>query len=149
MLLIFVASAPAWSQGKPDAKPTRTAAAAAPQTKYELHELDASGMLLDPKVKAAYYKALGPLVRERWLARLDGPSPQNKRVKVAGMDYVQLSSCKNHDCANHSAVFLYSAQHDAIYGAIHRQGTTTLIGAPPAPVAAELPKLWRAEWRQP
>ena len=128
-------------------KPAPTAAAA-PQKKYELHELNASGMLLDPKIKAAYFKALGPLARERWLAKLDGPAPDNKRIKVAGADFVQLSVCKNHDCANHSAVFLYSVPQDVLYGTIYQKGKTTLIGAPPPAVASELPKLWKKEWRQ-
>ena len=124
------------------------AAAAAPAKKYELHELGASDVLLDPKLKATYLEALGPLARERWLTRLDGPAPMNKRIKVAGADFVQLSSCKNHDCADHSAVFLYSVEQDVLYGTIYQQGRTTLIGAPPPAVASALPALWKKEWRQ-
>lgn len=130
------------------AKPAQTAAVTTPQKKYGLHELDAGGVMLDPKVKATYYKALGPLASERWLAKLDGPSPQNKRIKVAGTDYVQVSSCKNHDCSNNNTVLLYSPEQDVLYGLVYLKGKATLIGAPPPAVAAELPKLWKKEWRQ-
>jgi len=118
----------------------------APQT-YSLVELDASGILLDPKAKAAYLKALGPLARVIWLASLDGPSPQNKAVKVAGVDYVLASSCKNHDCAENNLVLLYSATKGVVYGKIFQRGRSTLIGTPPPQIASELEKLWRSEWR--
>ena len=127
-------------------KPAPTAAA--PQKQYELHELDANLVLLGPKVKATYFKALGPLAREPWLAKLDGPAPQNKRVRVAGVDFVQLSACKNHDCGDNNALFLYSVEQGVLYGTVYRKGRTTLIGAPPPAVASELPKLWKKEWRQ-
>ena len=129
-------------------KPAPMVAAAAPQKKYALHELNASGVLLEPKSRATYLKALGPLARERWLAKLDGPAPDNKRIKVAGADFVQMSSCKNHDCADHNAVFLYSGEQNVLYGLVFQKGRTTLIGAPPPAVASELPKLWKKEWRQ-
>jgi hypothetical protein len=119
----------------------------AAQKKYELHELDAGGVMLDPKVKAAYYKALGNLKSEPWLAKLDGPSPQNKRVKVAGADYVLVSSCKNKDCGENNAVFLYSPAQDVMYGKVYQRGKSTLIGSPPPPVTTELEWLWKTEWR--
>jgi hypothetical protein len=124
------------------------AAAAAPARKYELHELDAGGVMLDPKLKAAYLKALGPLARESWLARLDGPSPQNQRIKVAGVDFVKIASCKNHDCFDHNAVFLYSADQNLVNGIVHQRGRNTLVGQPAPAVAAELPRLWQREFRE-
>jgi hypothetical protein len=111
--LALACTAPAWSQGK----------------KPELYDLDANLVLLSPKVKPIYLKALGPLAHEQWLARLDGPAPQNKRVTVAGTEFVHLSSCKNHDCADNSAVFLYSAEQRVLYGTIYQKGKATLIGA--------------------
>jgi hypothetical protein len=131
-LLALACSAPAWSQGK----------------KPDLYDLDANLVLLSPKVKPLYLKALGPLAREQWLARLDGPAPQNKRVTVAGTEFVHLSSCKNHDCADNNAVFLYSAEQGVLYGTVYQKGKTTLIGAPPPAVASELPALWKKEFRQ-
>ena len=138
------------------AKLTQAAAAPAAQGKgdpnktfkgYALDELGASGLLYDPKAKATYYKTLGPLSKEPWLAKLNGPSPQNKKVKVAGGDYVLVSVCKNHDCADNNTVLLYSGAQDLVYGKVYQSGKSTLIGSPPPPVAAELEKLWKAEFR--
>ena len=131
-LLAFACSAPAWSQGK----------------KPDLYDLDANLVLLSPKVKPIYLKALGPLAHEQWLARLGGPAPHNKRVTVAGSDFVHMSSCKNHDCADNNAVFLYSPEQGVLYGTIHQKGKTTLIGSPPPAVASELPTLWKKQFRQ-
>ena len=114
---------------------------------YTLDELSASGLLYNAKAKATYYKALGPLSKESWLAKLDGPSPQNKKVKAANADYFLLSACKNHDCADNNVVLLYSAVQDVVYGKVYQRGRSTLIGAPPPAVAAELEKLWKPEFR--
>ena len=54
-------------------------------------------LLRDPKFKSAYYKGLGPKVKENWLADLDGTAPELKKVKVGGTEYVLASACKNHD----------------------------------------------------
>lgn len=124
-----------------------TAAPTSPSKTPPLEEMGASGFLLDAKARATYQKAIGPLARERWLARLDGPSPQNKRIKVAGVDFVLISACKNHDCADHNAVFLYSATQNLLNGLVYQRGRTTLVGQPAPAVAAELPRLWKKEWR--
>jgi|GEM_PF-4605947 len=134
-----ITSTSAWAQTQGD--PSKTFKG------YALDELSAAGLLYDPKAKATYYKALGPLSKEPWLAKLDGPSPQNKRVKVAGTDYFLVSACKNRDCENHSTVLLYSQAQDLVYGKVYQRGKSTLIGAPPPAVAAELEKLWKGEWR--
>jgi hypothetical protein len=115
---------------------------------YALTELSASGLLYNPKAKATYHKALGPLSKEPWLANLDGPSSENKAVKVAGADYVLVSTCKNRDCFDNSVVLLYSGAQDVVYGKVYQKGKSTLIGSPPPAVAAELEKLWKAEHRR-
>lgn len=126
----------------------QAATAPAPAIKtYALHELDAGGVMLDPRLEAAHLKALGPLVREPWLARLDGPSAQNKRMKVAGTDFVKIAACKNHDCFDHNAVFLYSAEQNLFHGIVHQRGRSTLVGQPTPAVAAALPVLWQREFR--
>ena len=112
-----------------------------------LDELSAAGLLYNQKARAAYYKALGPLVKESWLAKLDGPSPKNRRINVAGADYYLLAACKNGDCEENSTVLLYSPAQDIVYGKIYQRGKSTLIGSPTLTVATELEKLWRAEWR--
>ncbi len=115
---------------------------------YALTDLTAAGLLYDPQAKAAYYKALGPLVKEPWLATLDGPSSENRAVKVAGADFVKVATCKNHDCADNKTVLLWAAgTPDVVYGKVYQRGKSTLIGSPPPAVAAELEKLWKSEWR--
>lgn len=106
-----------------------------------------SDLLKDATFRQAYVQALGPLARERWLAKLDGPAPLVKTVRVAGHDYQLLSACKNHDCAANNIVVLYAAGSQALFGKVLHRGGPLLIGAPPAPVAAELEKIWKAEWR--
>jgi Inhibitor of vertebrate lysozyme (Ivy) len=139
------------------AKPMQTAAAPAAQGKadpnkpfkgYALTELTAAGLLYNPKAKATYYKALGPLSKEPWLAKLDGPSSENKPIKAAGADYVLVSTCKNHDCFENSVVLLYSGAQDVVYGKVYQRGKSTLIGSPPPAVAAELERLWKSEFRK-
>ncbi len=109
---------------------------------------DAGSLLLDPKFKSAYYKALGPKVKDSWLAKLDGPSPLTKKVNVGGTEYVLASSCKNHDCGDNNVVLLYSAARGAVHGKIFERGKSTLIGSPPPAVASELERLWVSEWRR-
>jgi len=103
--------------------------------------------LQEPAFKNAYMKALGPKANTPWLAKRDGPAPQDKFIEVAGHRYVMNSFCKNHDCNNNSAVILYSPEKKLVYGTIYEKGRTTLIGDPPAAVSGELAKLWKKEWR--
>jgi Inhibitor of vertebrate lysozyme (Ivy) len=142
LLILAVASAPASAQGKTDANTRKTFKG------YALHELGAAGLLYEPKAKAIYYKALGTLSRESWLANLDGPSSENKPVKVAGADYVLVSTCENRNCDQNSVVLLWSGAQDMVYGKVYQRGKSTLIGSPPPAVAAELEKLWKAEHRR-
>lgn len=103
--------------------------------------------LQEPAFKSAYKTALGPRASTPWLAKRDGPAPQDKFIDVAGHRYVMNSFCKNRDCNDNSAVLLYSPEKKVVYGTIHEKGKTTLIGDPPAPVSSELAKLWKKEWR--
>jgi Inhibitor of vertebrate lysozyme (Ivy) len=114
---------------------------------YALTELSAAGLLYNAKAKQAYYKALGPLVKEPWLARLDGPSSEGQAMKVAGGDYVMLYTCKNHDCWDHNVVLLWSGAQNVVHGYVHQNGKATLIGNPSPAVAAEFEKLWKKLFR--
>jgi hypothetical protein len=120
---------------------------ATPKKTYALTDLSASGILLDPKAKAAFYKALGPLRGESWLADLDGPSSENVNVKIAGKEYVRAYCCKNHDCYDYNTVLLYSADQNLVYGKVYQRGKSTLIGAPPPAIAKDLDRLWRELFR--
>ena len=103
--------------------------------------------LQEPAFKSAYMKALGPKSNTAWLAKRDGPAPQDKFVTVAGERYVMNSFCKNRDCDNHSAVLLFSPEKKLVYGTVYEKGKSSFIGEPPAPVASELSALWKKEWR--
>jgi len=104
-------------------------------------------LLRDPKFKNAYMKALGPLSREKWLAALSGPAPEVRSIRVAGREMQLAAVCKPHDCGDHNTVLLYDAAQPAVYGKVYQAGRSTLLGDPPPPLAAELDKLWRQEWR--
>lgn len=106
-----------------------------------------TALLADAKFKPLYAKALGPLARERWLARLDGPAPSNKQIKVAGQDYTLAAACKQHDCSANSMVLLYSRAQGVVYAQIHLKGRDVVLGSPPPAVAAEMARLWKKEWR--
>jgi hypothetical protein len=147
------------------AKPMQTAAAAsaaAPATGaasagvgnsakifkgYALTELSAAGLLYNAKAKEIYYNALGPLVKEPWLAKLDGPSSEGQAMKVANADYVMLYTCKNRDCYDNNVVLLWSGIQNVVYGKVNQKGKSTLIGNPPPAVAAELEKIWKKQFR--
>ena len=105
-------------------------------------------LLLDRRFKSIYFKALGPMAKESWLTELDGPAPPVKTIKVGGKEYSLVSACKNHDCADNNTVLLYSARDGVVYGKVMLRRRASLIGAPPPAMAAELDRLWLAEWRQ-
>ncbi|MGE0100608.1 MAG: Ivy family c-type lysozyme inhibitor [Hydrogenophaga sp.] len=107
-----------------------------------------SELIRDARFKAAYRRALGPLAKQPWLARMDGPGVALAQEKVAGLTYQMAAFCKAHDCGENNAVMLYDAPQGRIYGLVHMAGRNQFIGAPPQPVAAELNRLWRREWRQ-
>ena len=104
-------------------------------------------LLKEAKFKRPYVQALGPLAREPWLMQLDGPAPPVKKVQVAGNEYQFASVCKNHDCGDNTMVLLYAASSQTVYAKVVQRGRSTLVGAPPPPIAAELERLWKAEWR--
>ncbi len=114
---------------------------------YSLTELSAAGLLYNAKAKEIYYKALGPLTKEPWLAKLDGPSSEGQAMKVANADYVMLYTCKNRDCYDNNVVLLWSGIQNVVYGKVNQTGKSTLIGNPPPAVAAELEKLWKKHFR--
>lgn len=105
-------------------------------------------LLRDRRFRTAYTKALGPLAREEWLARLDGPAPELRKVIVGGVEYTLGAACKPHDCADNNVVVLHAPASGAVYGLVQQHGRKTLLGAPPAQIAREIDGLWAAEWRR-
>ncbi len=128
-------------------RPATPAPAAAPASVGE-PMINPWDLLQDPKFKPVYYRALGAKVNERWLTDLDGPATPTTKINVAGNEYVFAKSCKNHDCGDNNVVLLYSAAQGKVYGKVFDRRRASLIGNPPPAVAAELDRLWVAEWRQ-
>jgi hypothetical protein len=129
--------------------PVRKEVSSPPPSTAQSESITGPGDLLrDSRFKSAYFKALGPKVKESWLTELDGPAPPNKKVNIGGTEYTLASVCKNHDCGDNNMVLLYSGEKGIVYGKIFQQRRSTLIGAPPATVAAELDRLWVAQWRR-
>ena len=65
---------------------------------------------------------LGPLAQEHWIARLEGPAPPVKQVKVGGIDQDLLAVCKQHDCAEHAMVLLYAPSTGSVAGKVVQAG---------------------------
>ena len=105
-------------------------------------------LLKDARFKSTYLKALGPLAGERWVARMEGPAPDLRKVKVAGTEYTLAASCKPHDCADNNLVLLWKPDQAQVLGLVHQRGKNTFVGAPAPAMARELEKLWAAEWRK-
>lgn len=105
-------------------------------------------VLRDARFKAAYAALLGPLARERWIARLDGPAPPVRQVRVDGTAHELLAACKPHDCAEHALVLLYAPASGRLAGKVVQAGRSTLLGNPSPAVAAALERHWAAEWRR-
>lgn len=104
-------------------------------------------LLRDAQFRAAYTKALGPLARERWLARLDGPAPPLRKVTIDGVEYTLAAACKTHDCGDNNMIVLHAPATGTVYGLVQQRGRKTVFGAPPAAVAREIDGLWAGEWR--
>ncbi len=104
-------------------------------------------LLRDARFRTAYARALGPLSRERWLSRMDGPAPPLRTITIGGTEYTVVAVCKPHDCAEHNMVVLYAPQQAVVYGLVQQQGRKQSLGSPPAALAPEIEKLWMTEWR--
>jgi len=111
-------------------------------------EIGPPEMLRDGTFKSAYMKALGPLAKTAWLTTLDGPAQPVKTIKAAGADYQLVTACKPHDCYDHSMLVLYGAASRTVVGKVYQAGRSTLIGGPSPALAAELDRLWLAQYRQ-
>jgi len=119
-----------------------TAPVAAGTAKYP------SELIRDPRFKPAYLRALGPLAREPWLARMHGPAPELSQRRIGGVDYTVAAYCKPRDCGEHNAVLLYDAAQGRVYGLVHQLRRQQSFGSPPPEILRELGTIWRTEWRQ-
>ena len=105
-------------------------------------------LLNDARFKAAYLRALGPLAGERWIARMEGPTPETRPVTLAGTAYLLGATCKAHDCYDHNLIVLWNESQGQLIGLVQQRGRQTLLGAPAPAVARELEKLWAQEFRK-
>ena len=125
--------------------PNRNALPGAPPPAAPLGSAD---LLRDPGFKAAWLQALGPQAKEAWLARMTGPASELRKVKVGGQDFALAAVCKPHDCADNNTVILWTPKPGVLHALVHLKGRDTLLGNPSPAMAAELKRLWAAEWRQ-
>jgi hypothetical protein len=107
---------------------------------------DLATLTEDPSFKRAYLRALGQKVVERWLTSFDGPAPKPRLQAVLGTRYVVAAFCKAHDCADNNAVVVYAVEKQQLFGLLQQRGRKTLLGAPPADMAAELERIWAKEY---
>ena len=115
-------------------------AAADPQYGFDLFQ--------NPQFKALYIKTAGPLTRERWLAKLEGPTGPLRKTAVGGTEFVVADNCKPHDCYDHNVLFFYASARGLLYARVFQKGKVTLVGSPPPAVVAELDRLWLATFRR-
>ena len=104
-------------------------------------------ILLNPAFKASFLRVLGPLVRETWLAKFNGPRPPARRVRVAGLEYQLLAVCKPHECAEFNAALLYAEDGERLFGKVYQQGRIGYLGEPPPDIADALDTLWASQWQ--
>jgi hypothetical protein len=129
-----------------DGKGPRTTAPGPAPTAQSSTIVGPPQLLDDARFKSAYYKALGPRSKEPWLAKLDGPAPAVKTVRIAGTEYLLASFCKDRDCGDNNAVVVYSQQNGTVYGKILERRRAFLIGDPSSAIATELDRFWMSEW---
>lgn len=104
-------------------------------------------LLKNPQFKTAYFAALGPKAKEKWLREMTNSSLV-RSVRIDGDDYQVAAPCKPHDCGDNNLLVIYSPTKGAVYGSLHEKGSTTLIGAPGPALGAELARMWKKEFRQ-
>jgi len=136
-----------------EARNQRVAAAARGEKRQAAAAADAAARdtgdpLNHPRLKQTYLRALGARANLPWLAKLEGPGPERKRVRVDGADYTQVAVCKPHDCYDNNALVLFSIENGVVYGKVLDRQTPLLIGAPSPTMAAALEKSCRGEFRQ-
>lgn len=102
-------------------------------------------VMTDPGFKTAYLRALGPLQREEWLIDMEGPGDQHA-VTVAGGRFLEVATCKEHDCGDNAMLVLYGPLRRTLWGIVSVHQRKTLIGNPPPAIVPELRRLFKAMW---
>lgn len=84
-----------------------------------------------------------------WATELNGPALPLSELTIVGTRWSALAVCKAHDCHDQNLVALYAPRTGTVYALQQRNGWFKLLGAPPAPVTAQLVALWRTSWHSP
>jgi hypothetical protein len=108
----------------------------------------AADYAMDPAFAVPYKKALGKYAGEHWLQTLQGPSPETRKVTIAGTEYVLIAACKDHDCADNNTTLLWNPGKKTVFGKVRVLGKSALIGNPPKEVQKDLGDLWWKQWGQ-
>jgi len=108
----------------------------------------AADYAMDPAFAVPYKKALGKYGGEHWLQTLQGPSPETRKVTIAGTEYVVIAACKDHDCADNNTTLLWNPGKKTVFGKVRVIGKSALIGNPPKEVQKDLGDLWWKQWVQ-
>jgi len=133
---------------KPD--PTAPTKLAEPDTAGFVEPLESGGAALRMKEKPfreAYAKAMGPFMKHRWLAVLDGPSPAGRTATVAGEERELVAACKAGECAENAMLVAFSAKKKNTVGVARIAGVNELVGAPSPAQAEDLLRLFEETWR--
>ncbi|NUZ07854.1 Ivy family c-type lysozyme inhibitor [Piscinibacter koreensis] len=107
-----------------------------------------TSLLADRRFRAAWTTVLGPLAKERWIARLEGPAPPLRELGAGGASLVLGAACKPHDCRDNSLVFVWNRDAGTVSALIQQGGRRSLVGTASPLGARELERLWTEEWRQ-
>jgi hypothetical protein len=110
-----------------------------------LDALVKSNVMKDAGFRTAYLQALGPLQREGWLIEMDGPGDQ-KIATVGGARYLEVTTCKEHDCGDNAMLVLYSPSPAMLFGLVSRARRIVTIGNPPPALMPDLKRLWKVAW---
>lgn len=129
-------------------KQNQPAAAATRQSQSAVQATRPNELNRDQRFKTAWTQALGPLVHEAWLQRMDGPAPDLRMERLQGQDWLVAAFCKPRDCGDQNAVLIYDHVSGQVHAVVQRTGQLTLLGRPSAQLAGDLQHLWRQEWRQ-
>jgi len=70
----------------------------------------------------------------------DVPDPPTEKLRAHVIGF-RLSVARS------TLLCRYAVASNTVYGTVFQRGRSTLVGAPPAPIAAELERVWKATYR--
>ena len=98
-------------------------------------------MLKDSAFTKAYRAVLGARIKQRWLAKLDGPANPVQNITVGGSSesFVLVKACKPHNCNTDNIVILYSPKRKVVYAKLIESYNSSLLGNPSPEVTDDVP----------